>query len=76
MEACPMTAATHTTTRHHAPVDETGAAEVIGCAPRTLANWRSQRRGPRFIRVGRLIRYRIEDLQEYLNAGIVEADQR
>jgi hypothetical protein len=76
MEAHPMTAKTPTTTRHQPPVDETGAAEVIGCAPRTLANWRSQRRGPRFIRVGRLIRYRIEDLQAFLDAGAVEADHR
>ena len=71
-----MSVASLTTTLHQPPVNETGAAEVIGCAPRTLANWRSQRRGPRFIRVGRLIRYRIEDLLAYLNAGIVEADHR
>jgi len=63
-------------TRHQPPVDETSASEIIGCAPRTLANWRSQRRGPRFIRVGRLIRYRIEDLQAFLDAGAVEADRR
>jgi hypothetical protein len=71
-----MTAVTPLTTRHQSPVDETGAAQLIGCAPRTLANWRSQHRGPRFIRVGRLIRYRVEDLQEFLNAGVVEADHR
>ena len=58
------------------PVDERGAAEIVGCAPRTLANWRSQRRGPRFIRVGRLIRYRIEDLESYLDSRIVETDNR
>jgi hypothetical protein len=66
-----------TITRHQPAVDETNAAAWLGgLAPRTLANWRSQCRGPRFIRVGRLIRYRIEDLQAFLDAGVVEADHR
>lgn len=53
-------------------VDEIEAARMLGCAHRTLANWRSRRQGPRFIRVGRLIRYRHDDLQKYLDAQTVE----
>ena len=69
-----MTAATPPATRCQPPLDDAGAAVVLGCAPRTLPNWRSQGRGPRFIRVGRLIRYRIEDLEEYLDARTVDPE--
>ncbi len=72
-----MTAETSPTTRHQLPVDEAAAAKWLGdLAPRTLANWRSQGRGPRFIRVGRLIRYDIRDLEAYLASRIVETDNR
>lgn len=33
------------------------AAEVLGVAPRTVANWRAQRTGPPYRRIGRAIRY-------------------
>ena len=33
---------------------------------KTLANWRSQKRGPKFLRVGRDIRYRDDDLEHWL----------
>ena len=72
-----MTSATPPTTRHQSLVDERAAAKWLGdLAPRTLANWRSQGRGPRFIRVGRLIRYDIGDLEVYLASRIVETDNR
>jgi predicted DNA-binding transcriptional regulator AlpA len=32
----------------------------------TLAKWRSARTGPRFVRVGRYIRYRPEDIDEWV----------
>jgi hypothetical protein len=58
-------------------VDVHHAANHLGVHPRTLDNWRSQGRGPTYIRVGgRRIVYRIEDLEAYLEAGIVEAGTR
>ena len=57
-------------------LDTPAAAEYLGLHPRTLDNWRSQRRGPCFVRVGRLIRYRVEDLEEYLASRKVETDNR
>lgn len=38
----------------------------------TLAKWRSERRGPRFIKVGRKILYRRDDLEDYFNSHIQE----
>jgi hypothetical protein len=72
-----MTAIPPTTTQTHSRhrcLDVLVAADYLGICPRTLDNWRSQLRGPRFIRVGRLIRYRLEDLQSYLDAHTVETD--
>ena len=53
-------------------VDTMGAAEYLGLHARTLDNWRSQGRGPRYIRVGRRIIYRVADLEEFLESRIVE----
>ena len=64
------------TRRRTGPLDKNAAAKEVGCAPRTLDNWRSQGRGPRFIRVGRLVRYRLEDLEAYLESRTVETDNR
>lgn len=40
----------------------------------TLDSWRWQRRGPRFIKVGRLVRYRESDLDAYLEGRTQESD--
>jgi hypothetical protein len=53
-------------------LDEVEAAAVLGVHPRTLANWRSQGRGPRYVAVGRRRVYRISDLEDYLNAHAVD----
>lgn len=48
------------------------AAEFLGIPEGTLAQWRSQRRGPAFIKLeGRLVRYRVCDLDAYLFGHIV-----
>lgn len=45
------------------------AAQHLGLQPETLMAWRSQKRGPAFIRLnGRTIRYRIDDLTAFINA--------
>ena len=40
---------------------------VLGGIPeKTLANWRSQRKGPLFVRIGIHVRYRREDVDAWL----------
>jgi predicted DNA-binding transcriptional regulator AlpA len=49
------------------------ASEFLGVPEGTLAQWRSQRRGPPYIKLeGRLIRYRFSDLEMYIASRIVE----
>jgi excisionase family DNA binding protein len=46
------------------------AAEVLQLSPWTLAQWRHQGRGPAFVRLGRLVRYRQEDLTQYVEGSL------
>jgi len=51
------------------------AAKMLGLPEGTLAQWRSQRRGPAFVKLeGRLVRYRPTDLEEYVSSRIVEPE--
>jgi predicted site-specific integrase-resolvase len=43
------------------------AAEFLDVSVATLAKWRWLGVGPRFIRVGRSIRYPVEELQKHLD---------
>jgi hypothetical protein len=54
-------------------VDTEGAAARLGLNPRTLENQRSRGDGPPFVRLGRAIRYRIADLDAYVEARIAHS---
>jgi len=41
-------------------------AALTGLAVETLAQWRSQKRGIPYLKIGRAIRYDADDVQEYL----------
>jgi hypothetical protein len=45
--------------------DET--SRILKCTKAALRRWRRERRGPRFIRLGRLIRYSQSDLEDFVN---------
>ena len=51
-------------------VAEAGA--FLGIHPRTLNNWRSQKRGPTYAKMGGRVVYRIEDLEAYIAICLVE----
>jgi excisionase family DNA binding protein len=42
------------------------ASQVLGCSAAALRAWRRSGSGPRFFRAGRLIRYRFQDLDEWI----------
>jgi excisionase family DNA binding protein len=49
------------------------AAEYLGIPEGTLAQWRSQRRGPPYLKLeGRLVRYRVADLEAYLSGRLIK----
>lgn len=51
------------------------AAEFLGVPVGTLAQWRSQRRGPQYVKLeNRLVRYRIADLEAYVSKNLRKTD--
>jgi predicted DNA-binding transcriptional regulator AlpA len=46
------------------------AAKMLGLAPQTLVTWRSEKHGPRFLKVGRLVYYRRTDISAWLAAQL------
>ncbi len=48
-------------------LDNNQAADFLGLGRRTLENWRVRGDGPRFLRVGRAIRYARSDLEAWLD---------
>ena len=53
-------------------VNEKEAARITGFSVKTLQNRRYLRQPPTFLKIGRLIRYRISDLQSFLESCVVE----
>ena len=50
------------------------AAVRRGCSRSTLEKERSQGKGPRYLRIGGLVRYRPEDIDDYLAGCVVETE--
>jgi predicted DNA-binding transcriptional regulator AlpA len=50
-------------------VDEVRLAARLGVSRSTLQSWRYSGRGPRWIKLGRLIRYRVTDVNAFLDAN-------
>jgi predicted DNA-binding transcriptional regulator AlpA len=46
---------------------ENETAKILCCTKAALRRWRRERRGPRFVRLGRLVRYRQSDLEEFVD---------
>ena len=51
-------------------LDEHEVARMLKRSVKTLRNDRSLGRGPRYVRVGRSVRYRLEDVRAYLSSRI------
>ena len=49
-------------------IDEARLSARLGVSKSTLQSWRYAKRGPRYIKLGRLIRYRAADVEAYLRA--------
>lgn len=49
-------------------IDEATLAARLGISRSTLQSWRYAKRGPRYIKLGRLVRYRKLDVDAYLRA--------
>ena len=59
-----------TTTEHanQSYLTEKALADEIQVKPQTLAVWRTQGRGPAFVKLGRSVRYRRVDVEQFINS--------
>lgn len=44
--------------------------EMYGVNRKTLANWRVKGLGPSFVKIGAAVRYRAEDVQEWIDSRV------
>ncbi|WP_163340219.1 AlpA family transcriptional regulator [Desulfopila sp. IMCC35008] len=42
--------------------------EMLGLADSTLEQWRLKGKGPKFVKLGRAVRYRLSDVQHYISS--------
>lgn len=47
-------------------IDTAAAAEMLALSSGTLENWRVHGEGPPFIKIGRAVRYRLSDLDAWI----------
>lgn len=52
-------------------IDEGEAAELIKQTPRTLAVWRCEKKGPRYVKLGRRVFYRRSDIRAFVLAQTI-----
>ena len=50
-------------------------AKILKVSVRTLGKWRHLRRGPKYLRLGRVVRYHSSDVEEWLSANTVEHEE-
>ena len=54
-------------------VDTKGASRIVGFTESTLVTYRSRGGGPRYVKKGRKVVYRIEDLRAWRDSGLVSS---
>ena len=52
---------------------EEQVAQFLNCTKSALRRWRREGRGPRFVKIGRLVRYRQEHVEDFVNQNTVQA---
>ena len=54
-------------------MNEKEVAELLNLKVRTLQAWRCQNRGLKYVKLaGGAVRYKLEDIQSFINSGLVE----
>ncbi len=49
-------------------INDLEAARLLGLSAATLRNWRVQGRGPKWVTLGRAIRYNPKDIQRFIES--------
>lgn len=57
-------------------LSESEVAERLGVSPFTVRAWRHRGHGPRFMKMGRAVRYRPEDVEAFKETALVDPTVR
>jgi len=57
-------------------VSDREVSRLLGIGRQTLANWRSQQKGPRYVKSGRLVRYAVSDIFAFMEARKVGTEDQ
>jgi hypothetical protein len=57
-------------------VNDVEAAMILSISPQTLRNYRHMGKGPAYSKRGRMVRYKIADLFEFMKSGRVDPGDR
>ena len=49
-------------------ISDKEVSALLRIGRQTLANWRAQQRGPRYVKSGRLVRYAVNDILAFMEA--------
>lgn len=60
----------------HRYVNDVEAAKILSSSPQTLRNWRHLGRGPAYSKRGRMVRYLVSDLLDFMSAGRIDPQRR
>ena len=55
-------------------MDENAVAATLGISKKTLQQWRFLGRGPKFVKLGRLCRYKKEEIDNHVNSRTVSRE--
>lgn len=53
-------------------VDQKEVAKLLGVSVKTVECWRWQKKGPKYIKLGRLARYRMSDVMKFIQGLVKE----
>jgi hypothetical protein len=56
-------------------IDEKKAAEFLGLAVQTLRNRRHKRLPPAYVKLGRSVRYQMDDLKDFVNKSRIDPEK-
>jgi hypothetical protein len=57
-------------------VNDVEAAKILAVSPQTLRNYRHLRKGPPYSKRFRMVRYKVQDLLNFMAAGRIDPEAR
>lgn len=56
-------------------VDEKTVSRITGLALPTLRNYRHKRKGPPYVKLGRAVRYSLDDVREFMESRKIQTER-